>query len=39
MRARSSNAYHVGTAQALGYGIIIQAVEIATRRVMGIAHS
>ncbi len=30
-----SNAYHVGTAQALGYGIILQAVEIATAVVMG----
>jgi phosphatidylinositol alpha-mannosyltransferase len=31
-----SNAYHVGTAQALGYGIILQAVEIATAVVMGM---
>ncbi|HEU4977609.1 MAG TPA: lysylphosphatidylglycerol synthase domain-containing protein [Solirubrobacteraceae bacterium] len=28
-------AYHVGTADALGYGIILQAVEIATAFVMG----
>jgi phosphatidyl-myo-inositol alpha-mannosyltransferase len=31
-----SNAYHIGTAQALGYGIILQAVEIATAVVMGM---
>jgi phosphatidyl-myo-inositol alpha-mannosyltransferase len=31
-----SNAYHVGTAQALGYGIILQAVEIATAVIMGM---
>jgi phosphatidyl-myo-inositol alpha-mannosyltransferase len=28
-------AYHVGTADALGYGIILQAVEVATAFVMG----
>jgi phosphatidylinositol alpha-mannosyltransferase len=29
------NAYGVGTADALGYGIVLQAVEIATAVVMG----
>jgi phosphatidylinositol alpha-mannosyltransferase len=28
-------AYHVSTSQAIGYGIILQAVEIATAVVMG----
>jgi phosphatidylinositol alpha-mannosyltransferase len=28
-------AYHVGTADALGYGIILQAVEVATAFIMG----
>jgi phosphatidyl-myo-inositol alpha-mannosyltransferase len=30
-----TGAYHVDPAQALGYGIILQAVEIATAVVMG----
>src|SRR3954451_9869201 len=30
------DAYHIGTVQALGYGIILQAVEIATAVVMGM---
>ena len=31
-----AGAYHVTTADALGYGIILQAVEIATAVVMGM---
>jgi phosphatidyl-myo-inositol alpha-mannosyltransferase len=30
-----AGAYHVGTADALAYGIVLQAVEVATAVIMG----